>query len=214
MTSGGNCIFGWFLPSRHVRKIALRRSRRAASARWPKNSRATPTADGLLLQASGRPDLAVAAPVTGASYTSDWIGPTVAADDAASAWLSETLGRDVVLAGSLTDSELHGWYRSADALAFPSTKEGWGLAVLEAMAADLPVVSSDIAVLREYLTPDRTAVMTQVADPASLAAGMRRVVTDAALRETLVHGGRSVVPAYSWARAAEEHARLYAEMAL
>jgi glycosyltransferase-like protein len=121
------------------------------------------------------------------------------------------LGRDVVLAGSVSDTELHEWYRSADALAFPSINEGWGLAVLEAMAADLPVVSSDIAVLREYLTPDESAVMTRTADPASLAAGMRRLVADAGLRETLVRGGRAVVPRFSWQRAAEEHARLYAE---
>jgi glycosyltransferase-like protein len=122
------------------------------------------------------------------------------------------LGRDVVLAGSVTDSELHEWYRSADAFVFPSVKEGWGLAVMEAMAAELPVVSSDIAVLHEYLTPDRTAVMTTTGDPASLAAGMRRVATDPALRTTLVSGGRDLVPRFSWARAAEEHARLYADL--
>jgi glycosyltransferase-like protein len=122
------------------------------------------------------------------------------------------LGRDIILAGSLTDDELHDWYRSADALVFPSLKEGWGLAVLEAMAADLPVVSSDIAVLREYLTADRTAVMTRAGDPESLAAGMRRLAGDRALRETLVRGGRALVPTFSWERAAEEHARLYAEM--
>ena len=104
------------------------------------------------------------------------------------------LGRDVILAGSISDAELHEWYRSADALVFPSLKEGWGLAVLEAMAADLPVVSSDIAVLREYLTPDRTAVMTRVGDPESLAAGMRRLATDGGLRETLVRGGREPGP--------------------
>ena len=124
------------------------------------------------------------------------------------------LGRDVVLAGTLSDDELHAWYRSADALAFPSIKEGWGLTVLEAMAADLPVVSSDIAVLREYLTPDESAVMTRVADPTSLAEGMRRVVMDDSLRETLIRGGRSVSAAFSWERAAKEHARLYAEMTL
>jgi glycosyltransferase-like protein len=121
------------------------------------------------------------------------------------------LGRDVILAGSISDAELHEWYRSADALVFPSLKEGWGLAVLEAMAADLPVVSSDINVLREYLTPDRTAVMTRAGDPESLAAGMRRLAGDSELRETLVRGGRELVPAFSWQRAAEEHARLYAE---
>jgi glycosyltransferase-like protein len=122
------------------------------------------------------------------------------------------LGRDVILAGSISDAELHEWYRSADALVFPSLKEGWGLAVLEAMAADLPVVSSDIAVLREYLTPDRTAVMTRAGDPESLAAGMRRLVGDHELRETLVRGGRELIPTFSWERAAEEHARLYAEL--
>ena len=122
------------------------------------------------------------------------------------------LGRDVILAGSISDAELHEWYRSADALVFPSLKEGWGLAVLEAMAADLPVVSSDITVLREYLTPDQTAVMTRAGDPESLAAGMRRLVADPELRETLVRGGRELIPAFSWERAAEEHARLYAEL--
>jgi glycosyltransferase-like protein len=122
------------------------------------------------------------------------------------------LGRDIILAGSLSDEELHEWYRSADALAFPSLKEGWGLAVLEAMAADLPVVSSDIAVLQEYLTPDRTAVMTRAGDPESLAAGMRRLAADRGLRETLVRGGRELVPSFSWERAAEEHQRLYAQM--
>jgi glycosyltransferase involved in cell wall biosynthesis len=122
------------------------------------------------------------------------------------------LDSDVILAGSISDAELHEWYRSADALVFPSVKEGWGLAVLEAMAADLPVVSSDIPVLREYLTHDRTAVMTRVGSPESLAAGMQRLATDGALRETLVRGGRDLVPAFSWPRAADEHARLYAEM--
>jgi glycosyltransferase-like protein len=122
------------------------------------------------------------------------------------------LGRDVILAGSVTDAELHEWYRSADALAFPSTKEGWGLAVLEAMAADLPVVSSDIAVFREYLTPDRTAVMTRVGDSASLAEGMRRIATDQALRDTLVEGGRRLIPTFSWDRAAADHARVYADL--
>ena len=116
------------------------------------------------------------------------------------------------MAGSLSDADLHEWYRSADALVFPSLKEGWGLAVLEAMAADLPVVSSDITVLREYLTADRTAVMTRAGDPESLATGMRRVATDRELRETLVHGGRELIRDFSWERTAKQHARLYAEM--
>ena len=69
------------------------------------------------------------------------------------------LGRDVVLLGTVPEAELGAWYRAADALAFPSVKEGWGLAVLEAMSADLPVVASDLPVFREYLVarPRRAA---------------------------------------------------------
>ncbi|HEY3088908.1 MAG TPA: MSMEG_0565 family glycosyltransferase [Jatrophihabitantaceae bacterium] len=119
------------------------------------------------------------------------------------------LGRDVVQLGTITDRDLHDWYRSADALAFPSVKEGWGLAVLEAMSADLPVVASDIAVFREYLSDGTNAVLTTVGDPASLAEGLRAVMTDAGLRHRLVVGGRRVVPEFTWERAAREHARIY-----
>ena len=51
-----------------------------------------------------------------------------------------------VLLGTVPDAELPSWYAAADVLAFPSTKEGWGLAVLEAMSAGLPVVASDLPV--------------------------------------------------------------------
>ena len=121
------------------------------------------------------------------------------------------LDRDVFLLGTVSDDELHEWYRSADALAFPSVKEGWGLAVLEAMTAELPVVASDIPVLREYLTDHDTALLTRVGDPRSLAAGMRELVDDSGLRASLVAAGRSLVPSYSWQRAARAHARLYAQ---
>lgn len=118
-------------------------------------------------------------------------------------------GRDIIQAGTVTDERLHQWYRSADALVFPSVKEGWGLAVLEAMSADLPVVTSDIPVFREYLTDGLDAVLTRVGDAGDLARGMRAVVEDDALRARLVAGGRQVVPRFSWDRAAAEHERVY-----
>ena len=120
------------------------------------------------------------------------------------------LGHDVILAGTVTDDRLHELYRSADALVFPSVKEGWGLAVLEAMTADLPVVASDIPVLREYLVDHENALLTRAGDVDSLAAGMHEVIRDADLRATLTAGGRTLVPAYSWERAATEHEQLYA----
>lgn len=120
-----------------------------------------------------------------------------------------TLGRDVVLLGTLSERDLGGWYRSADALAFPSVKEGWGLAVLEAMAADLPVIASDLPVFGEYLVDRRNALMPAVANPSALAGAMREMVEDAALRERLRAGGRATLPGFTWERSAQCHQRIY-----
>ena len=126
--------------------------------------------------------------------------------------LGLTLGSDVVLLGTIDDEELAGWYQAADALAFPSVKEGWGLAVLEAMSQDLPVVASDLPVFREYLTDHVDALLPRVADAVSLAAAMRELVTDRALGDRLRAGGRALLPRFTWEASARRHLELYADM--
>jgi glycosyltransferase-like protein len=119
------------------------------------------------------------------------------------------LGQDVVLLGTVGDDELPAWYRAADVLAFPSVKEGWGLAVLEAMSADLPVVTSDLEVFHEYLVDGRDALMTPVGDEHAIAGALERVLGDAELRADLVTAGRSVAGRFSWASSAAEHLEIY-----
>jgi glycosyltransferase-like protein len=126
--------------------------------------------------------------------------------------LGLTLGCDVILLGTVPDADMPAWYRSADALAFPSVKEGFGLAVLEAMSAELPVVASDLPVFREYLVPDRDALMPPVGDVPALADALHAVATDAALRADLVAAGRSVAERFSWQACAEEHRAAYARL--
>ena len=53
--------------------------------------------------------------------------------------------------GALAPDAIERLYRAADVFAFPSVKEGFGLAALEALAADLPVVASDLDVFRSFL---------------------------------------------------------------
>jgi glycosyltransferase-like protein len=118
-------------------------------------------------------------------------------------------GTDVVALGTLPDAELAAWYRAADALAFPSLAEGFGLAVLEALAADLPVVASDLPVFGEFLVDGRDALLPAAGDPVALAGALERVMTDERLRATLVDGGRAVVPSFTWAASAARHAGIY-----
>ncbi len=123
--------------------------------------------------------------------------------------LNLRLGDDVVTLGTVPDAELPGWYAAADVLAFPSTKEGWGLAVLEAMSAGLPVVTSDLPVFREYLAPGRDALLAPVGDVAALAAALISVLTDPQLAGRLRSAGLAVCERFTWARSAAEHQGIY-----
>jgi glycosyltransferase-like protein len=119
------------------------------------------------------------------------------------------LGEDVVRLGTVSDADLPGWYRAADALAFPSTKEGWGLAVLEALASELPVVTSDLPVFREYLTDGVDALMTGTGDSSSLAGAMVQLCDSPALRRRLATAGRRTASRYTWAASVEAHVKIY-----
>jgi glycosyltransferase-like protein len=126
--------------------------------------------------------------------------------------LGLTLGADVVLLGTVSDDELGAWYRSADALCFPSVKEGWGLAVLEAMAAGLPVVAGDLPVFHEYLLDHHDALLPRSGDSAALAASMMEMYADTALRRRLVAGGLGTAGRYRWSASAQRHAAIYDEV--
>ena len=121
------------------------------------------------------------------------------------------LGDDIVMLGTVSDEELPRWYHAADSFVFPSVSEGWGLVVLEALAAGLPVVASDIEVFRSFLTPDVDAVLTEAANPASLAAGMARVRDDPQLARRLRASGTATAGRYSWSSTARRHLEIYVE---
>jgi glycosyltransferase-like protein len=122
------------------------------------------------------------------------------------------LNDDVVLLGTVADAELPAWYAAADVLAFPSTKEGWGLAVLEAMSAGLPVVTSDLPVFREYLRPGHDALLVPVGDAPALAAALAAVLDDPRLADRLRGAGRQVCDRFPWSRSAAEHQAIYASV--
>jgi glycosyltransferase-like protein len=123
------------------------------------------------------------------------------------------LGRDVVQLGTVPDAELPAWYAAADVLAFPSTREGWGLAVLEAMSAGLPVVTSDLPVFLEYLRPGRDALVVPVGDAAALSRAIAQVLDDPALAARLRAAGLAVSRRFAWSRSAREHRAIYADVA-
>jgi len=92
------------------------------------------------------------------------------------------------------------FYRLARAFVFPSLYEGFGLPPLEAMANETPVVTSNVSSLPEVAGD--AALLVDPYDVASIADGIRRAVTDEALRQQLIARGRLRAREFSWARAA------------
>lgn len=122
------------------------------------------------------------------------------------------VGVDLLLLGTVPDAEMPGWYWSSDAFVFPSVKEGWGLAVLEAMAAGLPVITSDIPVFKEYLAHGKEVRMVRAGDSEDLAQAMAALVTDATLRRQLAREGPAVAARYSWETCARQHIEYYGRL--
>ena len=122
------------------------------------------------------------------------------------------LGRDVVLLGTVPEADVPAWYAAADALAFPSVKEGFGLAVLEAMSAGVPVVTSDLPVFREYLVDGRDALLVPVGDVAALAVALDTALTDRSVRARLVAAGHQVAAGFTWQASARRHLEVYAAL--
>ena len=119
------------------------------------------------------------------------------------------LNGDLRVLGPVEDAELEELYRAADVFALPSTKEGFGLAVLEALAAEVPAVVSDLDVFRGFLGDGDSALLAPAGDPDALAGALVRVAREPELADRLRAGGREVVARHTWARVAEAHEAVY-----
>jgi len=113
------------------------------------------------------------------------------------------LGVHPVVLGPVPDPELPALVAGADVFAFPSTKEGFGLAAMEALAAGVPVVTRDLPVLREVFG-DATLFAR---DGAELGAAL----LSAAGRPDPIRraGGRALAARHTWDTAAAAHRDLY-----
>jgi phosphatidylinositol alpha-mannosyltransferase len=112
--------------------------------------------------------------------------------------------------GRVSDAEAASRLRGADAFCAPSLHgESFGVVLLEAMAAQTPIVASDLPGYRNVARPDVDAVLVPPNEPAALAAALRRVLTDAVLAADLVASGDARAAQFSMDRLAERYVQLY-----
>lgn len=95
--------------------------------------------------------------------------------------------------GDIPDEEKVAWYHAADVFCMPShlRSEAFGISQVEAMAAGLPVVSTDVPSGVPFVNKDGVSGLTVRAENVeALAAGINRIVTDGELRARLAEGAR------------------------
>ncbi|HKY04076.1 MAG TPA: glycosyltransferase family 4 protein, partial [Blastocatellia bacterium] len=108
-----------------------------------------------------------------------------------------------------TEDEVMRQYQRHDALVFPSTYEGFGMVVVEAMSQLLPVVATSVGCAAALVKDRETGILVPPRDPAALALAADRLMKDPSLRSRLAENALAAVRDMSWRRTALETLDIY-----
>lgn len=102
-------------------------------------------------------------------------------------------------------------YNAADVFAMPSLSEGFGLAAVEAMAAGLPVVVTDVPGLRHIVCAERDGLLCAPRDPGGMAHQIGRVLDHPQLARSLSEAAVDTARKYDWRTISSQYLNLYRE---
>ena len=120
--------------------------------------------------------------------------------------------RDVEFLGRVSDDEKVRYFASADIFAAPNTgQESFGIVLLEAMAAGVPIVASDIHGFKRVVERNVQGLLVEPRNPRALAAGLYALARDPELRHEMGEAGRARAPEFSWDRVTERIVDFYYE---
>lgn len=112
--------------------------------------------------------------------------------------------------GYVNDDALARWYGRASIFAFPSLDEGFGIPVLEAMAAGVPVLTSNGSALREVA--GEAALLVDPASTEALAGALQELAENPELRMEFARRGRERANLFTWEKAVRETWDVYQEL--
>ena len=115
--------------------------------------------------------------------------------------------------GHVEPQKIPAYLAAADIFVRPSRSEGLGSSFLEAMAAGLPVVGTNVGGITDFLKDGETGLLTRPEDPKDLAQKIQRLLDDAGLRQKLGENGRNLVEKnYSWERVAGQMDEIFKKL--
>lgn len=136
---------------------------------------------------------------------------TWAAEEAEKIIQDNKLQNDVIDLGKSPVGELPQLYAGALALVYPSLWEGFGLPIVEGMAAGIPVITSNNSSMAEIGA--EAALLVEPTSVESIAEAMHNIASDEALRVSMRTRGLERAKKFSWKKTAEETLALYEQFA-
>lgn len=122
---------------------------------------------------------------------------------------SERVRPHVTVIDRVPEDQVVGEYRRHDLLVFPSTYEGFGLVVLEAMSQGMPVVATPVGCVPDLVVDGETGVIVPPRDSDALAAAVTWLMASPSTRARLGSNAAARVSAMSWRRTAERTVEVY-----
>jgi glycosyltransferase involved in cell wall biosynthesis len=109
------------------------------------------------------------------------------------------LEKRIVLLGHILPDNIPEYLSVSDIFVRPSLSEGLGNVFLEAMAAGLPVIGTNVGGIPDFLKDNETGLFCKVKNPVSIAQKIKLLLDDAVLRQKLIDNGRRLVEEkYDW----------------
>lgn len=125
-------------------------------------------------------------------------------------WVRHHRVRGVRFIGQVSEADKARWYRSADIFCAPSTGyESFGMVLIEAMAAGVPVIASDIPGYREVVQHGKTGWLVPPCNPTLLGNALLTLLQESSLRHQLAQAAATTVEPYDWECVTEAIEQVY-----
>ena len=110
---------------------------------------------------------------------------------------------------SFPDRSLVSIYKSADLFVMPSIIETFGMVLIEAMAAGLPIITTNAPGCRDVVSNNYNGILVAPKNPEALAKGILRVIENPGLKNSLIKNGKNSIIKYDWGNITQEYEHLY-----